>query len=57
MYNNVLQVFYDVFLCIVSLATIAVGDRAATERLRDRDNAALIHNNATGVGNNCRNRR
>ena len=41
MYHNVLHVFHDV-LCLASHATIGIADRAATDRLRDRDNAAGI---------------
>ena len=49
MFNNILR-------CLVSRATIAIGDRAAADRLRDRDNAAGIGDNfaeidddATGI--------
>ena len=42
MFNNV--------LCLVSRATI--GDRAAADRLRDRDIAAWIGNNSAGIGDN-----
>ena len=43
MFNNVLW-------CLESLATI--GDRAAADRLRDRDNAAGIGDNSAEIGNN-----
>ena len=42
MFNNI--------LCLASRATI--GDRAANDRLRDRDNAAGIGDNSAGIGDN-----
>ena len=62
MYHNVLHVFHDVLLCLTMFYDVqrvaqrssslhrAIGDRAAADRLRDRDNAA-------GIGDNRRNRR
>ena len=41
MFNNILQ-------CLVRRATIGIGDRAAADRLRDRDNLAGIGDNAAG---------
>ena len=52
MYHNVLQVFHDVLQCLVSRAIIGIADHAATDRLRDHNNAQGISNNAAGIGNN-----
>ena len=43
MFNNVLR-------CLVSRAKIGIGDRAAADRLRYRDNAAGIGNNSAEIG-------
>ena len=56
MYHNVLQVFHDVLLCLnnvlqclVSQAMIGIADHTAANRLRDRDNAAGIGDNSSGL--------
>ena len=46
MFNNVLR-------CLASRTTIGIPDRAAADRLRDRDNAAVIGDNAAGAGDNA----
>ena len=50
MYHNVLHVFHDVLLCLTIFYDVQrVAQRsAATDRLRDRDNAAGIGNNSPG---------
>ena len=45
MFNNVLW-------CLVSRATIGIADRAAADRLMDRDNAAGIGDNTAGIDDN-----
>ena len=45
MFNNVLR-------CLVSHATISIGDRMAADRLRDRDNVAGIGDNSAEIVNN-----
>ena len=51
MYHNVLHVFLDVLLCFMMFSESRndrhrhISDRAAADRLRDRDNA-------TGIGDN-----
>ena len=42
--------FHDVLCCLASRATIGIGDRAATNRLRDPDNAAGIGDNNAEIG-------
>ena len=42
--------FYYVLQCLVSRATI--GDCAAADRLRDRDNATGIGDNTAGISDN-----
>ena len=42
--------FKNVLWCLESRATI--GDRAAADRLRDRDNAAGSGDNSAGIGDN-----
>ena len=42
--------FNNVLLCLASRATI--GDGAATDRLRDRDNVAGIGDNSAEIGDN-----
>ena len=42
--------FNNVLLCLVSRATI--GDCAAADRLRDRDNSAEIGDNSSEIGDN-----
>ena len=46
MFNNVLR-------CFVSRAAIGIGDRAATDRLRDRDNGIGIGNNSAEIGDDA----
>ena len=46
MFNNVLP-------CLVSRAKIGIGDRAAADRLRDRDNAAGISDNSAEIGDDA----
>ena len=45
MLNNVLR-------CLVSRATIGIGDRVAADRLRGCDNAAGIGDDSAEIGNN-----
>ena len=58
MYHNVLHVFHDVLQCFMMFSESRndrrrrIGDRAAADRLRDRDNSAGIGNNSAGIGNN-----
>ena len=40
----------NVLWCLVSHATIGIGDCAAADRLRDRDNSAGIGDNSTEIG-------
>ena len=49
MFHNVLKVFHDVLQCLVSRATIVIGDHAAADRLRDRDNTAGIGDNTAEI--------
>ena len=46
MFNHVLR-------CLVNCAMIGIGDRAAINRLRDRDNVAEIGNNAAEIGDDA----
>ena len=46
MFYKCFMMFYYVLRCLVSRATIGIGDRAAADRLRDCDNA-------TGIGDDC----
>ena len=52
-FHNVLQVFHEVLRCLVSRVTIGIGDCAAADRLRDRDNAAGIGDNYAEIGDNA----
>ena len=45
MFNNILQ-------CLVSRGTIGITNCAAADRLRDREGAAGISDNAEGLGDN-----
>ena len=56
--HNVLHVFHDVLLCLTmfyddgesrNYRHYRIGDRAAANRLRDRDNAALIGDNSAEI--------
>ena len=51
MFYGVSQCFTSVSWCLVSLATI--GDRAAADRVRDRDNTKGIGDNTAGIGDNA----
>ena len=44
-------IFNNVFQCLVSCATIGIRDRAATDRLRGRQNSAEIGDEAAGIIN------
>ena len=63
MYHNVLHVFHDVLQCFMMFSESRndrrrrIGDRAATDRLRDRDNSAGIGNNSAEIGDEWRDRR
>ena len=56
MYHNVLHVFHDVLLCFMMFSESRndrrhrIGDRAAADRLRDRDNAVEIGDNSAEIG-------
>ena len=50
MFNNILR-------CLGSRATIGIADRAAADRLRDRDKAAGICNNFAEISDHRRDRR
>ena len=58
MYHNVLQVFHDVLLCLSMFSESSndrhrrIGERAAADSLRDRDNSAGIGDNSAGISNN-----
>ena len=45
MFNNILR-------CLVCRATIGIADRAATDPLMDRNNAATIGDNTAGISDN-----
>ena len=55
MYRKVLHVFHDVLLCFMMFRESRndrrrrIGDRAAPDRLRDRDNAAGIGDNSAEI--------
>ena len=57
MYHNVLNAFHDVLLCFMMFSESRndrrrrIGDRAAADRLRDRDNATGIGDNSAEIGN------
>ena len=53
MYHNVLHVFHDVLWCLAIRTTISVAALAATDRLRDRDNAAGIGDNSAEIGDDA----
>ena len=56
MYHNVLHVFHDVLQCFMMFSESRndrrrrIGDRAAADRLRDRDNSAGIGDNSAEIG-------
>ena len=56
MYHNVLHVFRDVLQCFIMFSESLndrrhrIGDRAAPDRLRDRDNSAGIGDNSAVIG-------
>ena len=56
MYHNVLHVFHDVLQCFMMFSKSRndrrrrTGDRAAADRLRDRDNSAGIGDNSAEIG-------
>ena len=58
MFHNVLRVFHDVLLCLTMFSESRndrrrrIGDHAAADRLRDRDNAAGIDDNSAEIINN-----
>ena len=49
MFHDVFLVVHDVLQCLVSRATIGIGDHAAADRLRDRDNTAGIGDNSAEI--------
>ena len=64
MYHNILQVFNDVLLCFTMFRESRVpqvrndryrciGDRAAADRLRHRDNIAGIGDNSAEIGDDA----
>ena len=53
MFQDVLKVFNNVLRSLVSHAMIGIANRAAADRLRDRDNTAGIGENAAGIGDNA----
>ena len=58
MYQNVLHLIHDVLLCLTMFRELRndrrrrIGDRAAADRLRDRDNASGIDDNSAEIVNN-----
>ena len=61
MYHNVLNVFHDALQCFMIFSESRnnrrrrIGDRAADDRLRDRDNAAGIGDNSAEIGDGAAN--
>ena len=69
MYHNVLRLFHDVLLCLTVFYDVQrvaqrsasphrrphgrIGDRAAADRLRNRDNAAGIGDNSAEIGHDA----
>ena len=59
MYHNVLHVFHDVLLCFIMFSKSRndrhrrIGDRAATDRCRDRDNAIGLGDNSAEIGDDA----